>query len=218
MRLLVRGKNLTKKRPWALQPDGDLWSTMERIIKHKGAHSMRISWVKGHAQQKHIDQGLSSEQHKTGNDRADVLADRGVDSHIEGLSHLANYYAAKQRCGTKCFTDSLKKNTVSGPKSRHKRTTLHYLLLAWHTTTTRHQPITRRHLGKKHTTCTSNHLTTRLSTTLATLTLWMFTISSNQLLGNQQLKNEMALHGSNFLLDSIAWEALQLLLHKDSTT
>jgi len=104
MRLLLRGKNLTKRRPWALQPDGDLWSAMEQLIKHKGAHSIRITWVKGHAKLEHIESGVSTHAHKAGNDRADTLADQGVDSHIQGLSHLANFYVAKQTTATKLLT------------------------------------------------------------------------------------------------------------------
>ena len=54
---LLAGKNLTSKTPWALQADGDLWQVMEDTIKARGAHSLNVSWTKGHATQAHIQQG-----------------------------------------------------------------------------------------------------------------------------------------------------------------
>lgn len=101
MKLLLRGKFLSKREPWALQADGDLWEAMKKLIKIEGRHSTRISWVKAHAQQEHIDQGLTTQQHPTGNDDADKLANQRVDSKIQGLSHIANLYLGKQHVATK---------------------------------------------------------------------------------------------------------------------
>ena len=88
---------LTKKRPWGLQKDGDLWELFERLANEKGLNSLLISWVKGHAKQKDIDEGRSSPTKQAGNNAADDLADLGVADHCSGLLQLANYYASKQR-------------------------------------------------------------------------------------------------------------------------
>ena len=101
---MLRGVQLTNKRPWALQADGDLWQMLEKIIKSKGKHALRVTWCKGHANQKHIDSGITTATHKAGNDEADLLADRGVAAHAEGLGCLVNFYLSKQHRATLLLT------------------------------------------------------------------------------------------------------------------
>ena len=94
---LLNGERLTLRKPWGIQTDGDLWEIMEQVIRLKGIGSLRVTWVKGHASQEHFEVKLSSPFLKRGNDKADLLADRGVTSHTEGLLHLAYFYVAKQK-------------------------------------------------------------------------------------------------------------------------
>ena len=92
---LLEGEDLTSRKPWSLQKDGDLWAVLERILLQKGFNSARVEWTKGHATQKDIDEGKSSPIKKIGNDKADKLADDGVDAHMNGLLQLATYYSKK---------------------------------------------------------------------------------------------------------------------------
>jgi hypothetical protein len=48
---------------------------------YKGPESVRLSWVKGHATQDHIDRGISDGIRKAGNDTADANADIGAELH-----------------------------------------------------------------------------------------------------------------------------------------
>ena len=72
--------------------DGDLWMYFVKIVKHKGLHSVKFTWVKGHATDEHVAQGISTQIDKEGNANADTCADLGVECHGEGLVHLANLY------------------------------------------------------------------------------------------------------------------------------
>ena len=47
MRDIARMRKPRKK--WKLVSDGDLWEHFHRAITAKGVHSVRITWVKGHA-------------------------------------------------------------------------------------------------------------------------------------------------------------------------
>ena len=94
---LLAGEDLTRRKPWALQQDGDLWQIMDDIIKAKGPQSLRVTWTKGHATEEHIQQGKSTPLRKLGNDKADQAADKGVGQHTDGLLDLTHYYIAKQR-------------------------------------------------------------------------------------------------------------------------
>jgi len=72
--------------------DGDLWEHFALAIKAKGAHAVKVSWVKGHAQDRDIKAGISDPFKKAGNDRADTNADEGVkwygDDLLKAASHI----------------------------------------------------------------------------------------------------------------------------------
>ena len=63
---------------WGVQKDGDLWEIFHRAIKAKGTRAVRIKWVKGHADDKHVEQGLCTREDVIGNDIADKHADKGA--------------------------------------------------------------------------------------------------------------------------------------------
>lgn len=55
----------------------DIWQAIKVCLQSR-QHPVRISWVKGHAKQHHIDAGQSSDIDQAGNDAADVLAGGAV--------------------------------------------------------------------------------------------------------------------------------------------
>jgi ribonuclease HI len=122
---LLNGIVPRRKRPWGIQTDGDLWAIMDKIIKVKGSESIKVTWVKGHATQKHIDEGTSTPLLKQGNDKADNLANKGVQEHVGGVMQLAAHYAAKQRR----YTMLIKKihdmflRVVTLERAKHKQKT-----------------------------------------------------------------------------------------------
>ena len=94
---LLDGTCLTNRKPWGLQKDGDLWQVLDKLVRQKGAHALKVSWTKGHATQQDIDKGRSSVFHRAGNDRADACADDGVAMHEEGLLQLSGQYEVKHQ-------------------------------------------------------------------------------------------------------------------------
>ena len=70
---------------------------MKNAVRCKGSKSIAVTWTKGHAKQKDIDEGRSTPLRKIGNDKSDERADWGVLEHTSGLMQLSGYYAAKQR-------------------------------------------------------------------------------------------------------------------------
>ena len=58
----------------------DLWQQLLHSITSR-AGRVCFSWVKGHAKQRHIEEGVTTLQHKLGNDAADALATAGAALH-----------------------------------------------------------------------------------------------------------------------------------------
>ena len=103
----------TPRKPWALQPDGDMWQQYFRFAKAKRVEAIAITKVKGHATEKMVEQGLVRPQDKVGNDKADEAADEGVDLFGHEVVQLGKDYARRHRHYTKsvaslmehlCFT------------------------------------------------------------------------------------------------------------------
>ena len=46
MEKILAGQDMTERRPWGIQTDGDLWELMERIVKHKGGIVCRCNGSK----------------------------------------------------------------------------------------------------------------------------------------------------------------------------
>ena len=67
--LVAGGKDPMGKRPWELTNDGDLWSHFCCAVQAKDHRSIRISWVKGHACQHHVDSGVTTTADLIGNHR-----------------------------------------------------------------------------------------------------------------------------------------------------
>ena len=80
-----------------LSSDGDLWDHLYKAVKANGARAAKVSWIKGHAKQEHIDKGRSNATNKVGNDKADIIADQGVDLHGKDLIKTASVFH-KRHC------------------------------------------------------------------------------------------------------------------------
>ena len=86
-----------KKKPWGLQKDGDLWKHFYEAVKAKGVSSVKLSWTKGHASRLHVEEGITTEHHKAGNDKVDQVADRGaVQGYDEGMRELVVFFAGQR--------------------------------------------------------------------------------------------------------------------------
>ena len=92
---LLNGENLQRKKPWALQNDGDLWQILSDLVASKGPNCIKVTWCKGHATDKHIADGTSTAYLKAGNDIVDKLAEAGVEFY-DGLRCLSMFYVCKQ--------------------------------------------------------------------------------------------------------------------------
>jgi hypothetical protein len=97
-KLLFAGLPLPKifDKPWDLIPNGDLWKLFFDHARTKGLHSLRATWVKGHATQQHVRDGVTTEHNKNMNHTADGLADDGVGSYTSNLQPLAQVYCHRQ--------------------------------------------------------------------------------------------------------------------------
>jgi hypothetical protein len=65
-----------------------------KCVEEKGANAVKITWVKGHATDQHVQKGITTEEHKIGNKVADDVADLGTALHGKDLmdvtKHMSN--------------------------------------------------------------------------------------------------------------------------------
>ena len=73
-----------------LASGGDLWEHFYEAALAKGGMSIKLSWVKVHAMQEHIDSGICSAVKKAGNGRADLIADTATELHGQDLIKVAS--------------------------------------------------------------------------------------------------------------------------------
>ena len=97
LKKILNGECLTKKRPWLIQTNGDLWELLEKMIKAKGKKAFKATKVKGHATDKQVEQGKHKKEHKEGNDEADRLATQGIAEHGDDTIQLGTFYARRQQ-------------------------------------------------------------------------------------------------------------------------
>ena len=72
--------------------NGDLWQAFLDAATARGPTTLAVKWVKGHAKQEHIDQGLLTQAEAHGNKNADLVADEGVRMHPMGAMELAKLF------------------------------------------------------------------------------------------------------------------------------
>ena len=85
-------KRKQPKRPWKLISDGDLWEHFWKAAEAKTPSAIAIVWVKGHATQQHIDQGITTQEKLVGNKEADDTADLGTAIFGKTAQSLADTY------------------------------------------------------------------------------------------------------------------------------
>ena len=90
---LEKGKG--RKPNFKLRSDGDLWEHFYKSVQAKGTTAVKISWVKGHATDEHIANGITTLNDKEGNFKADQSADVGVGLHGENLVKIIGYFHDK---------------------------------------------------------------------------------------------------------------------------
>ena len=66
-------------------------------MKERGAGSIKVSKVKGHATEEQVESGEVKSEHREGNNKADHAANKGVQEHQTGLREFARWLAKRQR-------------------------------------------------------------------------------------------------------------------------
>ena len=85
------------RRPWALQPNGDLTRLLFRFVRAKGPHAVAFAKVKGHATLADINENKSTHDNKYGNDKSDAAAAKGVMLIHPGLPNIINWYTQRHK-------------------------------------------------------------------------------------------------------------------------
>jgi hypothetical protein len=96
-RNILDGADLTRRKPWSIQKDGDLWEIFEASANAKGRDSITITKVKAHATAEMINNGITTQDHKSGNDKADCAADISIALHGKEVTEIAHYYSKRHR-------------------------------------------------------------------------------------------------------------------------
>ena len=73
--------------------DSDLRSHFSEVVRAKGTHAVKVSWVTGHASQEHVEHGITTAERKRGNDTADRLTDEGTDLNASDVLKAARYFS-----------------------------------------------------------------------------------------------------------------------------
>ena len=93
---LLRNNLKAPKRPWSLHVNGDLWELIHAILCWRGgAVTTRVSWCKGHAQDFHVDSGITDVYQQWGNRTADREACAAHDL-LSDCEHLCSAFCRKQ--------------------------------------------------------------------------------------------------------------------------
>ena len=103
---IIKGENITRKKQWPLHKDGDLWEVFEKAVKERGHKSVKATWVKGHATEAHIAKGITTDEHRIGNNNADHAASKiGQRIHTDSNHQLAGVQQARTANYTKLVKD-----------------------------------------------------------------------------------------------------------------
>ena len=88
----IHGLHTRYSKPWELQANGDIWRKFEKIIDERGQGTTKVTKLKGHAEQHHVDDTLITAENKAGNETADRLAGEAHDGFLKHFRQLANLY------------------------------------------------------------------------------------------------------------------------------
>ena len=101
LRQIAKGSK--PRKPWKTVSDGDLWELFWNAAAAKGTRAVRLSWVKGHATQQHVDEGITTAKDRTGNHHADKAADAGNQVHGTQVLRVANLMHERHKHYQKFF-------------------------------------------------------------------------------------------------------------------
>ena len=88
--------NVWRRRGWLEVDNGDLWGTLDALLRGRDESSVRWVKVKGHATLADVRAGVVSGFDKQGNDAADALARRGAAGHAVDAGHSARLRHCKR--------------------------------------------------------------------------------------------------------------------------
>ena len=89
--------SVSRRRPWCLQPDGDLWQFVDSTILQRGINSSSCDWIKGHVTLRLLDQGYSTRD-AIFNSFADAAADSAHRISTMKVQHdILSFFARKQQ-------------------------------------------------------------------------------------------------------------------------
>ena len=87
---------VSRRRPWSLQPDGDLWRFVDSIILQRGINSSSCDWIKGQVSLQMLDQGYPMRD-AIYNSYADAAADAAHRISTMKVQHeILSIFAQKQ--------------------------------------------------------------------------------------------------------------------------
>ena len=111
--LILKIKNGQDATNWNIRSDGDLWEHFHLALLAKSAQAVRVTKVKGHATQEHINQGVSNPIDKAGNDEADNAAEIGVKLFGDDVIRAARSLHERHRAYAK-FMLHVAKHLIEG--------------------------------------------------------------------------------------------------------
>jgi hypothetical protein len=92
LEIISTGDDPQDRRPWSLTNDGDLWAHFCEVVQAKGHLAIKISWVKGHAKQHHVDSGITTYEDLLGNAQADATADEATALYGPEMLDIAKWF------------------------------------------------------------------------------------------------------------------------------
>ena len=98
---LLAGSCVFLPLPFGLISDGDLWAIFVHNAAARGVHSIELTWVKGHATEADINEGLSTVALQRCNGASDTNATLGLTQHGNMLPDVATFFVSRQRQHTK---------------------------------------------------------------------------------------------------------------------
>ena len=92
----ILGGTISRRRPWSLKPDGDLWCLVDSLIQQRSTNATYLDWIKGHVSLQLLDQGYSVRDAVL-NSCADAAADAAHRIGTMKLQHeILNFFGRKQ--------------------------------------------------------------------------------------------------------------------------
>ena len=82
-RLIRKG---APRKPWGMQPDGDIWQAIHANLAGRGTGAILVSKLKGHATAQDVLEGRCTEAQRRGNDASDVAAGAAKPNNVRNTT------------------------------------------------------------------------------------------------------------------------------------